>query len=468
MHRGCAILVLLSLIIVTTPVDVRAKALDGLRLESASTLNRGAWNFKTGIDFGSKITPGSTSLAAGASTDLEANTIRLPLELRYGFTDNWEFGGDILIESDDGTQIPASVSSSGTTQNWFNGSGLAHLRLFGKWNFWNDLSIMPQLSFAGDNGLYYGMDSFDLGLDFLYGPQLGAGRFNLNLGLLAKGGDAEPVNIAGAKADYKTVFRYGVGYVYPYTDRFMGIVELSGNSAILKGGNSALEFDLGGRIGFSDRFFFSGFAGFGLGDGAPNFALNVGLDWLFGAVGDEKGREQSGRWAPKSESSSKKPMKQEMAKKSETQQKPYYEAPAKYEVPKKTETQPQMSMQKQQAPAIDVEKRIQDATAAFNRQDYATAAAQYEAALQVKTGDAVLYYNYATAQFQLKNYKSAKTNYLNAVRLNPSDADSRLYLGYTYYYLDDQANAVSEWKKVLELDPTNQLARDNLNALGAN
>lgn len=468
MRQGCAILCLLTLIIVTTPADVRAKALDGLRLESATTLNRGAWNFKTGIDFGSKATPGSTTLGTGGNTDLEVNTIRLPLELRYGLADQWEIGGDIVIESDDGTQIPAGISSTGTTQNWFNESGLSRIRLFGKWNFWNDLTLMPHLAFGGSNELYHGMDSFDLGLDFLYGPQLGAGRFNLNFGFLVKSGDAKPVDIAAAKVDYKSVFRYGVGYVYPYTDRFIGIVELSGNSATLKGGNSALEFDLGGRIGFSDRFFFSGFGGFGLGDGAANFSLNVGLDWLFGAVGDEMGRERTGRWQPKSQQSSKKPAKQEMAKKTEPSKKPYYEAPTKYEVPKKTETQPQMTMQKQQMPSIDVDKRIQDATAAFGRQDYATASAHYEAALQVRTNDPVLYYNYATCQFQLKNYKAAKTNYLNAVRLNPNDADSRLYLGYTHYYLNDQASAISEWKKVLEIDPTNQLARDNLNALGAN
>ena len=63
-------------------------------------------------------------------------------------------------------------------------------------------------------------------------------------------------------------------------------------------------------------------------------------------------------------------------------------------------------------------------------------------------------------------YVEARPYFHAVIRLNPTDVDSHLYLGYVNYYLNDRASAAREWQRVLDLDPENALARNNLNSLG--
>ncbi|MBI4179282.1 tetratricopeptide repeat protein [bacterium] len=455
------------------PAETLSKTLDGMFLESASTLSRGAWNVKSYLEFGSGAEPVTASVGAGGtSVKLQVDSIRLPVEIRYGLADNWEVGGDLGFESDDGTQ----VTVAGVTTRHLDGSGLQRLRLLGKWNFWQDAAGIATLAFAGDNQLYYSLDSFDFGLKFAYSPQLGAGTLNLNLGLLIKGGDPDLGGTLASSVKYNTIFDYGIGYVYPYSDNFVGIFELAGATATYKnsGGVSTkgpFAFNVGARYGFTDRFYLDGGLGIGLGGGSPDFLLKVGMDWMWGTFEQYTSTTEasSTRWKPTetagktttpaptgatTPSTTKAPQKKD---------EPYYEPPAKYETP-----QPYKPPEPAK-PSVDeqVATRVADAQASFGRGDFVSAAAHYEGAVKLKSTDPTLHYNLATTYFQMKKYADAKSSYKEAVRLNASDPDSHLYLGYTYYYLGDQASAIGEWQKVLQIDPSNTLARDNLKALGA-
>lgn len=470
MKRLICFWMIVATLIASHPAQALSKTTDGFTLETASTLNQGAWNLKSYLEFGSGAQPVTVTDGTGGKTAAKVDSIRLPIEVRYGLADKWEVGGDLGFESDDGTEITAG----GTTIRVLDGSGLQRLRLLGKWNFWQDIAAMADLAFAGDNGLYYSLDSFDFGLKFMYGPQLGVGTFNLNLGILFKGGDADLDGDGKSSASeaYDNVFSYGLGYVYPYSDRFSGIFELVGATSPYKGGTDVgtedmMSFLFGARYGFTDQFMLDGGFGIGLGDGSPNFLMKVGMDWMWGAVPAEyssaPATPASDRWTPSESGKAQKPATAPSTPaKTPAANEPYYEPPTSYSTPKPAEPP------KPAGPTLEeqLQTRIADASAAFNRQDYASSAAHYEAAIKLKDNDPMLHYNLATTYFQLKKYADAKTYYKNSVSLNPADADSHLYLGYTYYYLQDQPSAIREWQKVLEIDPSNQLARDNLKSLG--
>ena len=465
--RSCLIL---AMAVAVHPEAAVSKPMDGFRLESASTLNRGAWNLKSSLEFGSGAKPLIITTAGGIIT-VKVNTIRLPVEIRYGLTENIEVGGDLGIESDAGTK----ATVSGVTTSYLDGSGIQRIRLLGKWNFWHDLSAMTDLSFLGKNELYYSLDSFDFGLKFMYGPQIGPGTFNINLGFLLKGGDADIDGDGKAVAQeaYAAVFSYGFGYVNPFSDRLTGTLEIVGSSSPYEGGTGVAAKSLLGlmsslRYGISDQFFLDGGLGLGLGKGSPAFLLNLGVDWLWGAAPESMtSTAPSERWTPGA--AANKPAVPAAATTTAAgtamppkPDQPYYEPPTRYDTPKPA------SQAAPTGPTLEQQlaSRVADATAAFNRGDYVTAAAQYEAAIKLNDHDPMVYYNLATAYFQIKKYTDAKTHYKNAITYNPADPDSHLYLGYTYYYLQDQASAIREWQKVLEIDPANSLARENLKSLG--
>lgn len=474
MKRLTCVGLLIAILIAVHPAASHSKMLDGFALESATTLNRGAWNLKSYLEFGSGAEP-LTVNTGGSNVAIKVDSIRLPVEIRYGLADNWEVGGDLGFESDDGTKLTAG----GTTTSFLDGSGLQRFRFLGKWNFFRDMAAMADLAFLGDNSLYYSLDSFDLGIKFMYGPQMGAGTLNLNLGFLIKGGDPDidGDGKSSAAESYGTMFMYGIGYVYPYSDRFSGSFEIAGSSSPYDGGSgvsakSLLSFLLGARYGFTDQMLLDGGIGIGLGDGSPNFLLKVGMDWMWGAAPEytstapssERGTPSQGtssRWTPSGETKKTETPAPATTPEKPKPAQPYYEPPTAYETPKPPAPAPT-------GPSTEemLQTRVADASAAFNRSDFVTAATQYEAAIKIKDNDPVLHYNLATAYFQLKRYADAKTYYKNAVSLNPADVDSRLYLGYTYYYLQDQASATREWQKVLEIDPSNSLARENLKSLG--
>lgn len=477
-----------GILLAVCPMAAESKMLDGFALESATTLPRGLWNLKSYLEFTSTAKPLSIPqhlTNSGADIVVKVDSIRLPVEIRYGISENWEAGGDLGFESDDGEPDGAAT--------YFDGSGLQRMRFFGKWNFLPDMAAMADLAFLGDNTLYYSLDSFDFGLKFMYGPQMGAGTLNLNMGFLIKGGSA---NFNGGNSKIKSsdmgyrgiVPTYGIGYVYPYSDQFTGIFEMAGGSSPLKGGSgigskSALSFFMGGRYGFTELFNLDGGFGIGLGKGSPRFLLKIGMDWQWGpAGGGTSSSESSSRWSPTSEprearkpeppapskSSTPEPPKREgeMEKAKSEKATSYYEPPPQppqYESPKP----PAAPIPAGPSPEELFQTHVAAATSAFNQTDYSTAVTEYEAAVKIRENDATLQYNLATAYFQLKRYADAKTYYKNAITLKPSDPDSHLYLGYTYYYLQDQASATQEWKRVLEIDPANSLARENLKAMGA-
>lgn len=421
------------------PSSVQAKPTDGILLENASMLGRGGWEVKFSPRLGAGAEPiEGPFLTATASDPIEVDQIVIPVEMRYGWSDQSEYGWFAAFESDDGKTIPAGSNVPGT---FLDGGGLQKLQFFGKWKIRPRWSWMVDAGFLGDNALVGGSDGFDFGVKLLSNPRLGRGHLLMNLGLDIKGGggDFNDNGVTASAEEYENPITFGLGYVYPFTGKLEGIFELAGSTSPFAGGagfkgNHLATVLMGLRYGWADRFFLSGGLGGGVLTGSPNFSVHIGLNWLFGSIRRyERSGEDSDFWAPSED------MQREVERKM---------APA---------------------PARDLEDELAERTAeaveTFNRGDYVAAAALYQAIINLKNDDALLHYNLATTYFLMKRYPAAKTSYINATRLNPNDVDTHLYLGYTYYYLNSLPQARREWQKVLELDPANELARNNLNSL---
>ncbi len=75
-------------------------------------------------------------------------------------------------------------------------------------------------------------------------------------------------------------------------------------------------------------------------------------------------------------------------------------------------------------------------------------------------------YNLATAQYLVRDYAGARASYEDAVTLRPADAESHLFLGFCHYRLQRPEAAARSWRRVLEIEPGNAVALNNLQALG--
>lgn len=420
--------------------QAHAKPMDGLLLESATTLRHGAWDIKFGAEFGSGAEP-LDGPATVFSKPIVVDVIRAPLEIRYGLSDRSEIGWSAAFEADAGPGITAGTPAGPV----LDAGGLQNIRFFGKWKIRPRFSWKADFAIAGNNALTDGSDGVDLDVKFMYGPRIGAGTVLFNLGVDIKSGNSD-FNDNGAPENYDNPIGFGVGYIYPFTNRSIGIFELSGRTSPFAGvpaakidGNNELTALAGLRYGW-DRFSLTTGAGFGILSGSPNFTLRLGLNWMLGAVKSyAQSDEDLDFWAPTEED------KKRLAEKAERKA-----APGKTWVPVEDE----------------LTDRRARASEAFARRDYVAAATHYEAAINLKNDDPVLHYNLATTYYLMRRYAEARPYYQAAIRLNPSDVDSHLYLGYVYYYLSDSTSAAREWQRVLDLDPGNELARNNLNSLG--
>ena len=76
-----------------------------------------------------------------------------------------------------------------------------------------------------------------------------------------------------------------------------------------------------------------------------------------------------------------------------------------------------------------------------------------------------LYANLANAWATLGEHARAAGLYREALRRAPGDAQTHYALGCSLAYLGDRPGARAEWRRALELDPTHEPARTNLERL---
>ncbi|MEW5692643.1 MAG: PorV/PorQ family protein [Candidatus Hydrogenedentota bacterium] len=113
----------------------------------------------------------------------------------------------------------------------------------------------------------------------------------------------------------------------------------------------------------------------------------------------------------------------------------------------------------------DLEEYLQEGELAFLRGEVTKAIEYFSEAASFYPSSFRAFYNLGTCYYTIKEYSKAKESYISAINLQPRNSDVHLYLGFTYLKLYDIQNAIKEWQVVLEIDPSNEIARNNIEAL---
>lgn len=93
------------------------------------------------------------------------------------------------------------------------------------------------------------------------------------------------------------------------------------------------------------------------------------------------------------------------------------------------------------------------------------AASAYEIALELDPGNYRAKYNLATLRYKEKNFGESRRLYAELLKVTPSDVEANLFLGFSHYRMGDLEGAARAWRHVLEIDPANSVALNNLQAL---
>lgn len=104
---------------------------------------------------------------------------------------------------------------------------------------------------------------------------------------------------------------------------------------------------------------------------------------------------------------------------------------------------------------------------AYGRLDqYLKACEVLSKALAGDPGNLPLRFKFANSLYHAGRYNDALKQFKELATFDPKNADFLVNLGTVYAAMDSTSLAVGTWQRALTLDPKNQLARDNLKAMG--
>jgi tetratricopeptide (TPR) repeat protein/4-amino-4-deoxy-L-arabinose transferase-like glycosyltransferase len=105
---------------------------------------------------------------------------------------------------------------------------------------------------------------------------------------------------------------------------------------------------------------------------------------------------------------------------------------------------------------------------AYNKQgQYLKACEVLSKVLANDPGNIPLRFKFANSLYKAERYKDAAQQFRELANFDPRNADIVLNLGTVYAAMDSTDLAIAMWEKALELDPSNELARQNLKEVGA-
>lgn len=116
--------------------------------------------------------------------------------------------------------------------------------------------------------------------------------------------------------------------------------------------------------------------------------------------------------------------------------------------------------------AVNVDGILSSANEMAELGRYDEAIVLYRRAVAANPGEFRAVYNLATSQYLSRDYAGAQASYESAIALRPDDAEAHLFLGFCHYRQRRPEAAARAWRRVLELDPSNAIALNNLQALG--
>jgi tetratricopeptide (TPR) repeat protein len=100
------------------------------------------------------------------------------------------------------------------------------------------------------------------------------------------------------------------------------------------------------------------------------------------------------------------------------------------------------------------QRHLRDGANLLNRQDFGGARDAFEEALRSYDGDVEAYLGLAVACFHLNRDEDAERALRQAIEINPREKRAYQVLGDLAYRRDDLDGAISNWERVIEIDPS--------------
>lgn len=121
-----------------------------------------------------------------------------------------------------------------------------------------------------------------------------------------------------------------------------------------------------------------------------------------------------------------------------------------------------------EADRLKAEELKTQGNAKMTEKNYEEAIRLYGEAIAVAPNNAIYFANRAAAHSQLSNHEQAVADSKAAIAIDPKYIKAYSRLGLAYFALGKYQEAIDEgYQKALQLDPTNTLVRDGLNAARA-
>ncbi|HPP87239.1 MAG TPA: tetratricopeptide repeat protein [bacterium] len=130
------------------------------------------------------------------------------------------------------------------------------------------------------------------------------------------------------------------------------------------------------------------------------------------------------------------------------------------------EDEPIASKSSEIADLSKVEILLDDAKKFFDKENYDKAIDVYLAAAKIDPTNHKIWYNLGVTYYFNKQYADAKNAFERAIKIKSKDVDTLLYLGAVQGLLRQKNDAVRTFKRVLEIEPNNDIARRNLQKMG--
>lgn len=101
-------------------------------------------------------------------------------------------------------------------------------------------------------------------------------------------------------------------------------------------------------------------------------------------------------------------------------------------------------------------KHFNLAVAAYNQNDFQTAIIEYKKTIEYQSKEPALFHNLTLAYYQAGQIDATIETGLKALQLNSQDTEMHYYLGLAYEKKAEDALALSEYKKYIQLAPNGE------------
>lgn len=388
---------------------------------------------------------GDRELTGGSGSEYD-NLRARPLDIRYGYSDRFQFGASL------------THSSNSSSNRGLDNGGLDNLSLRSKYKWNRNFAIDLMLGYGLNQDVFpYGGDGPIYGINFPFQTSLGPGYLIGDLGYTVNN---EQVS---ESVEWGNFLNYGLGYRYQMTRKWGIRAEIFGHGATVdpekNSAKSSMEMKITPSMRLNETSELRPSLSYGFSDGSPDFALGLEYTVRFGVQSDRRVRlDDDGDPIQSGEPSSGDEETIARETSEEENDQPLL-------LPDdSTETGPEESVRDPER----AQSLSQKGRTAFEEGNRDRALTLFEEALQYDPENVQVLSNLGSLHYRKGNLDQAEQYYRQAIDVKPTDQYAQLYLGIVLQKRGKTEEALKHLRKARDIDPMSepgQTAAERINQL---